>query len=42
MQLRTGANGILELYEDDRHGTHANVGIYSLKEAGDRAFFTFW
>lgn len=40
--MRTGANGVLELFEDDKHGTHANVGLYSLKEAGDRAYFTFW
>jgi len=41
LQLRTNPSKVIELYEDQKHGMHANVGIFSLEKEGDVANFCF-
>jgi hypothetical protein len=40
--LRTTSSNVIELYEDTKHGMHANVALYHLKNQGDLLHFCFW
>ena len=40
--MRTTPGGIQYLHEDNDHGINANIGIYELKNRGDKNFYSFW
>lgn len=40
--MRTKKNNIVELYEDNNHGKHSNVGLFSFKNPGDKLHLTFY
>ena len=41
LKLRTNKKEIIELFEDDKHGNHANVGIFNFENSGDKMHFAF-
>jgi len=42
LRLRRNKKEIIELFEDDKHGNHANIGIFNFENLGDKMHLTFF